>query len=130
MSDRRDQGPGPRAGRGRSGFTLVEVVVALLLLSVGVLAMGEILRLSAEEAAEADHRERLLWWATGVADSLATAPVGGSGSTLLPGGAALSWAVGAGGGWVEARLPGADSAWVRLPVIPLGAGVPLSGEGS
>ena len=104
--------------RSRLGFTLVEVVVALVILSVATAATAELLLRAARDGRRSDHLERLLWAATGVADSLSWAGGVGSGALELPDGARVEWAGGRGGGWVEAFPSASDSAWIRLPVAP------------
>ncbi|MDT8342695.1 MAG: prepilin-type N-terminal cleavage/methylation domain-containing protein [Longimicrobiales bacterium] len=104
----------PRNG---AGFSLVEVVVALLLLAVATAASSALLLQAAQAAREADHRERMLWAATGVADSLA-GPMGGpgTGARRFQDGSRLEWEATAVGGQVRVLLAGEDSAWVVLPL--------------
>jgi hypothetical protein len=99
---------------GRGAFVLVEVVVALVLLAVGVLAMAGLLRITAAEASDADLRERLLWRVTQTADSLLAGEASGAGIRELPGGGRVRWSLGPKAGVVEGILPGADSAWIQL----------------
>lgn len=107
-----------RAGVPRSGFSLAEVVVAVLLLSVSLLAAGGVVHLAATAGRDADIRERLLWRAGEVADSLAAGRTSGSGEERLPDGSTLRWTASAGEGWVEALPPGRDSGGLRLPFLP------------
>jgi prepilin-type N-terminal cleavage/methylation domain-containing protein len=102
----------------RRAFTLVEVVVALVLLGVGALGMGALLRLSSMEARAADHRERALWVLAHVADSLEVSGWGGTGRSELPDGGQVRWSGTASGAEVQGVLPGGDSVWIRLPVLP------------
>lgn len=53
------------------GFTLIEVVVALLLLEVGVLAAAGTLQVASRTLAEAERVERAVVAAGGILDSLA-----------------------------------------------------------
>jgi type II secretory pathway pseudopilin PulG len=101
---------GPR----RAGFTLVEVVVGFLLLAVATAGTTGILLHAARTSRDADHRERLLWAATELADSLAGVPSPGPGTRELPDGSRLEWDE----GWVEVRIPPGVLPWVRLPLAP------------
>ena len=130
-----ESGPGMVRSRARgAGFSLVEVAVALLLLSVGTLGILELARAASADARAADVGERLLWEVTRLADSLGRSP-GGSGSLQTAYGAQVRWAVGPDGGWIRAYLAGSDSAWIRIPVVPLTGetlvrgGVPPAGGG-
>lgn len=116
------------ACRRPGGFTLVEVVVALVILSVATAATTELLLLGARQGRSSDYLERLLWAATGVADSLSRATGSGSGGAELTGVGRLEWEGGENGGWVEATPAGSDSAWVRLPVTPTAGRSRLGGE--
>lgn len=107
----------------RSGFTLVELTVALVLFGVMGLGAAELLHRATRWAREADLEERLLWQATAVADSVAAGLVTGSGERIVPGAGTLRWSAGAGGGAVEILRAGSDSAWLSLPVV-LGSRVP------
>ena len=69
-----------------AGFTLVEVVVALVLLAVVAIPILELVRLSAAEGNRADLDERILWRVSAVADSLAATGDGGSAQQELLGG--------------------------------------------
>jgi len=70
----------------RSGFTLIEVVVSLLLLEVAVLAAAGTMAVAAGVLAEAEHLERAVLEAEGVLDSLAGAAAATSGSRPYRGG--------------------------------------------
>lgn len=98
------------------GFTLVEVVVALVVLAVASAATAELLYRAAREGREADHRERVLWEAGRVADSLAESGAASPGSHLLPDGTRLEWTAGGEAVWVRATAATADTAWLSLPV--------------
>ena len=76
----------------RSGFTLIEVVVALLLLEVAVLAAAGTLQVASRTLGEAERVERAVVEASGILDSLAGAPGAGAGSRTLPFGG-VTWAV-------------------------------------
>lgn len=80
----------------RRGFTLLEVVVALLLLEVAVLAAAGTLAVSSRMLAEAEQLERAVSAAEGVVDSLAALefPVGASRPFV---GGELEWLVDASG---------------------------------
>lgn len=112
---------------GGGGFTLVEVVVALLILAVATVATTEILLLAARDGRRADLRERVLWAATAVADSLAAEPVVEAGSHPLRQGALLEWGGTAADAWVRVTDPGGDVPWVELPVILSGGRATLGG---
>ncbi|HSG46675.1 MAG TPA: prepilin-type N-terminal cleavage/methylation domain-containing protein [Longimicrobiales bacterium] len=105
---------------GEGGFTLVEVVVALVVLAVATAATTEMLLLAARDGRMADLHERALWEATAVADSLAAMEEVGAGSRSLPGGSVLEWERTADGGWVRLRTPGAERPRVELALIPIG----------
>lgn len=78
------------------GFTLLEVVVALLLLEVAVLAAVGTLVVASRALRDAEHLERAVVAAEGVLDSLASAPAGASGARAFDGGT-LEWDVDAAG---------------------------------
>ena len=113
---------------GAEGFTLTEVAVALVLLGVGTLGVLELARAGGVVGWKAAETEGVLWAAGALADSLGTAG-GGTGTLETPGGHTLVWAVGASGGWVEVVPPGADTAWLRLPVVPFPGPVPRGADG-
>jgi len=106
--------------RGRGGISLVEVVVALVILSVATAATSGMLLTAASRAREADLHERLLWAATMVADSLSTAERASPGVRALPDGSRLEWWGGENVVWREVRPRDRDSAWVLVPVVPRG----------
>ena len=76
----------------KTGFTLVEVVVSLLLLEIAVVAAAGTLVVASRTLAEATHLERAVLEAEGVLDSLAGLDVIGSGSRPYPGGN-VEWSV-------------------------------------
>ena len=78
------------------GFTLLEVIVALLLLEVGVTGAVGTLAVASRMLANAERIERAVSDADGVLDSLAGVAVAESGARDLPGGW-LEWAVEEGG---------------------------------
>jgi prepilin-type N-terminal cleavage/methylation domain-containing protein len=90
----------------RRGFTLLEVVVALVLLEVGVLGAVGTLAVASRTLAQAQRLERTVLEAEGVLDSLAGAADAASGARAFAGGA-LEWTVD-GAGWVELVGSGPD----------------------
>lgn len=76
----------------RAGFTLMEVVVALLLLEVGVLAAAGTLQVASRTLAEAERLERAVVEAGGVLDSLGRVSGPSAGSRSLPFGE-VAWSV-------------------------------------
>jgi len=72
------------------GFSLVEVVLALLLLQVGLLATAGMVFLSQENFRRAELTTRGVLEAARTADSLAMVGGGGAGATLRPWGE-ISW---------------------------------------
>ena len=77
------------------GFTLVEVLVALLLFEVGVLGMVGTLVLASRTLGAAERLDRAVVETQRVVDSLASAPSRMSGTATFPGGL-LSWDVAVG----------------------------------
>lgn len=89
------------------GFTLVELVVALVLFELLLLGAVGTLHLAATHAVRAETLERALWAAEAVADSLAFATGGSARST--------AW------GWVEVgadRVAAFDSTGRALVEVP------------
>jgi type IV pilus assembly protein PilV len=82
--------------RGRAGFTLVELLVALTLLSVGVLGATGTLLAARATLVDAERLHVATQAAADVADSLLAVPAPGAGSRDAPWGR-LSWSVDAGG---------------------------------
>jgi type II secretory pathway pseudopilin PulG len=107
----------------RTGGSLVEVVVALVLLSVSGLAAVGLLHEAARTVRDAQDRERLLWAVGEIADSLTAAQGSGAGERPLAGGARVRWSVVERRGRVEGTLAGGAAPWVTLPVVH-----PPSGE--
>lgn len=81
----------------RSGFTLLEVVVSLVVLEAAVLGVYGTLVLAARTTSDADRLERAVAEAEGVLDSLAGAPAPTSGSRELAYGS-IRWEVESDGG--------------------------------
>ena len=94
----------------RRGFTLLEVVVALVLLEVGVLSAVGTLAVASRTLAQAERLERTFLEAEGVLDSLAGVADATSGARTFAGGA-LEWSVD-GAGWIELVGSGPDGATV------------------
>jgi len=80
----------------RRGFTLLEVVVALLLLELAVLCALGTLTVASGQLGEAERMERIVTEAEGILDSLAGTPSAAAGSRDVPEGV-IEWAVGADG---------------------------------
>lgn len=68
------------------GFTLVEVIVALVILEVGIVGAAGTMVLASRALAEAEHLERAVSALEGVVDSLGADGVGGAGARPFPGG--------------------------------------------
>jgi Tfp pilus assembly protein PilV len=79
--------------RCRSGFTLLEVVVALLVLEVAVVGLVSSLVLASATFTRAESLERAVAAAEGVLDSLAATPSVQADSLRHPGGGTLRWSV-------------------------------------
>jgi type II secretory pathway pseudopilin PulG len=86
----------PRGYGVRAGFTLLEVVVALLVLEIAVVGAVGLLVLASSTLSRAERLERATALAEGVLDSLAAedAPAGGSASY---GAGEVAWTVDAAG---------------------------------
>ena len=82
--------------RARAGFTLVEVVIALILLELGLVGCAQTLVLAQRHMAAAEGLHLATQRAAGVADSLLAAPAAAAGEAVEPWGT-LRWAPGAGG---------------------------------
>lgn len=78
---------GGRAGR---GFTLIELTLAMMLLSVGLLALVGALARALEESRVARSKHAALRYLETVADSVVSADVRGAGVAARPG-ARLEW---------------------------------------
>lgn len=107
------------------GFTLVEVVMALALFGVVSLAGGALLEAAARSAREAESRERLLWVAGSILDSLRSREAWSSGESDVPGGARVRWRMESDGGILEAWPRGGEEPWF---VVPIGSPVSPSEE--
>jgi hypothetical protein len=90
----------------RRGFTLVEVVVALLVLEVAVVAVGGSLTVASRTLGRAERLERAVALAEGVLDSLAGVPVAVGAAGAFAGGE-VRWEVGDSGSVTLVAL-GAD----------------------
>lgn len=104
------------------GFTLVEVLVALVILEVGLLGVVGTLWLAASTLARAERIERGVAELERLHDSLALAGAPTSGEMVTPSGEARWWV-----GGDELRMEwssGPDSALVRLRGRVAGAGAP------
>lgn len=110
----------------KGGFSLVEVVVALALFGFVGLAGAALLESAARSAREAESRERLLWLAGTVLDSLRGLEGWSGGERSLPGEDRVEWTPGAAGGVLEIWPSGAgETPWL---VVPVGPGSPGSDE--
>jgi len=103
------------------GFTLVEVVVALILLEIGVLAAAGTLVLASREMGRAERIERAVATLEMVADSIAAAGSGADGARAFPGGRVLWSRAGAGS---RAHLVAVDASGDTLAEIVLPEEVP------
>ena len=81
----------------RAGFTLVEVVVALVVLEIGVLGVMGTLLLASRALSDAEIRERAVLETLRVVDSLAVDGMGGPGRRTF-GWGAVQWTAPAEGG--------------------------------
>jgi prepilin-type N-terminal cleavage/methylation domain-containing protein len=86
----------------RRGFTLVEVVVAVVILEVGVLGAVGVLHLALQTFAAAEAKQRVANVLEALADSLAEVEVVSPGTRVVGPGTA-EWSV-AGEGWVSLRV--------------------------
>src|SRR5262245_44774999 len=79
----------------RAGFSLIETIVALLLLQVGMLALAATAGVAAKDYSDALVRRRALATAERRAEQLRAQAcrAATSGSRLLPGGGSETWAV-------------------------------------
>lgn len=80
----------------RAGFTLLEVVVAVLVLEVAVLAALATLEAASRNLARAEHLERAVLEVEGVLDSLAAVEGPAPGGRAFVGGQ-IEWVPGPGG---------------------------------
>lgn len=95
----------------RTGFTLVEVLVALVILELGLMAVAGTLLTASRTLARAEVQEEGAEAVTRVADSLVQGVDGGAGKTATPRGVVQWWAAGGGAFHVEFSTP-SDSALV------------------
>lgn len=94
MSAGRERGrvpPVPRPSYGIRGFTLVELLAALLILDVGLLGVAGLAVTLGRTLSEAALRERAVAAVSSVADSLALAGGGGAGEIPFAGGGRVVW---------------------------------------
>ncbi|NJD18674.1 MAG: prepilin-type N-terminal cleavage/methylation domain-containing protein [Gemmatimonadetes bacterium] len=106
----------------RRGFTLVEVMVALVVLEVGLLGVLGTLWLATSTLARAERVERGVAEVERVWDSLAAAGDAGSGMLETPAGRVRWWPRGS--GLRVEWSSGPDSALVRLDARMPGSGGP------
>ncbi len=112
--------PGIETRAGAHGFSLVEVLVALVVLQIGLLGVAGIMRLAVAELAVARRVEAAQWAASAMADSLVAGRVAAGGARDESWGT-LRWAAVGPGVLVEGvRDPSADVApmtriWVAGP---------------
>ena len=113
-----DLGPPARRARAAGGFTLLEVVVALLVLEIAVVGAVGILVLAAATLGRAERLERAAARAEGVLDSLALASAPTDGVAGY-GAGQLRWTVGPAG---EVRLvatgPTGDTLLELATILP------------
>jgi prepilin-type N-terminal cleavage/methylation domain-containing protein len=107
----------------RRGFTLVEVLVALVILEIGVLGAMSLLALAGRTMARAERLENAVAAVEGVADSLTLAAAIADGSRSLPGGATLEWRAAPGGAF-SVRLDDAAGPGPSITLLGRHAGDP------
>jgi Tfp pilus assembly protein PilV len=78
---------------GRAGFTLLEVVVALLVLEVAVVGLIGSLVLASATLTQAESLERAVATAEGILDSLVASPTILADSVAHTGGGTVKWSV-------------------------------------
>lgn len=106
------------ASDGRPGFTLLEVVIALLVLELAVVGAVGLLVLASATLGRAERLERAAALAEGVLDSLATAAAPTDGRASY-GAADVVWGVGAAGEVVVTALgPTGDTLFEVESVLP------------
>jgi len=107
----------------RRGFTLLEVVIALLVMELAVLGAVGVLTLASRTLARAEHLERAAAAVEGVMDSLTAEPEPTDGG-LVVAGATISWAVDATGELALVALGVAGDTLVSVAAVlpPEGAG--------
>lgn len=103
----------------RRGFTLIEVLVALVILEVGILGVVGTLVLASRTLARASLLERSVGQVESVLDSLADSRTSGAGEFAAPGGV-LSWSLapdGTASVTFQGEVGGVSFAvWTFLPV--------------
>lgn len=98
------------------GFTLVEIVVAVALVGFVGLAGATLLESAARSVREAESRERLLWAAGTLLDSLRRHEGWSGGEQTVPGGHHVRWKNDGPGGVLEVWPEGDSRPWLVLPV--------------
>lgn len=101
----------------RKGFTLIEVVVALVILEIGVLGAAGTLVLAAATMTRAEALERAVAATEGVLDSLAFAASGGRGAKPFRGGEVVWFANAQGHLVVNAMSHDADTLLVIVSAV-------------
>jgi type II secretory pathway pseudopilin PulG len=105
--------------RGRGGFTLLEVVVALLVLEVAVVGLVGSLVLASATLTRAESLERAVATAEGVLDSLAATAIVLAGSVPHSGGGMVRWSVDDSGMvHVEATAASGETLLDMMSVVP------------
>jgi len=95
------------------GFTLLEVVVALLLLELAVLSALGTLTVASRQLGEAERMGRVVTEAEGILDSLDGAPIAESGSRDTPEGL-IEWTVGVDGSVAMRATRGDGRTWLEV----------------
>jgi type II secretory pathway pseudopilin PulG len=98
------------------GFTLIEVVIALLVLEIAVVGLVGTLVLASSTLTRAETLERAVATAEGVLDSLAHVGVVVSDSVTLPA-ARVSWTVGDSGRLNVRAIDAADRALFEVEAV-------------
>ena len=96
----------------KRGFTLVEVLVALLIVEIGLMGALGLMVLGSRALTDAVEKERALSAFEAVADSLAWAPAATTGTRVEPWGV-LRWSVGDSGSIRITSVRGEDTLVVR-----------------
>jgi prepilin-type N-terminal cleavage/methylation domain-containing protein len=98
------------------GFTLIEVVVAVALVGFVGLAAAALLESAARSVRETESRERLLWVAGTVLDSLRREEGWSGGERTVAGGHHVRWSNEGPGGVLEVWPEEHARPWLVLPV--------------